>query len=90
MIELIHFADDDDWWKNIKFNNYVKKNKMSFYVFFLTDQNTISKFLNNIASKQTFHTTTTHLHNSSSLQYIHLYNIKLNKQTVFTFTLFLS
>jgi len=69
-------------WKKIKW--------VFMFCFVLTDWNTISEFLNNTASKQTFHTKTIHFYNSSSLQYIHLYNIKLNKQTTFIFTLSLS
>jgi len=84
----------------MRFNTYVKKDKLSFYVWFvLTDQNTISEFLTNTVSitlhqnkhfTQKQHTFIIHLYNSSSLQYIHLYNIRLNKQTIFISTIFLS
>jgi hypothetical protein len=64
------------WWRDMRFDSYVKKDKLSSYVcFVLTDQNTISEFLTNTVSitlhqnkhfTQKQHTSTWH----SSLQFI--------------------
>jgi hypothetical protein len=88
------------WWRDIRFDSYVKKNKLSSYVcFVLTDQNTISEFLTNTVSitlHQNKHFTQNntllhdiHLYNSSSLQNIHLYNSS-SLQNIHLYSTFIS
>jgi hypothetical protein len=62
------------WWRDMRFDSYVKKDKLSSYVcFVLTDQNTISEFLTNTVSI-TLHQNKHFTQTNTLLHDIHLYN----------------